>query len=189
MVTEASPLQWPNGWARTEHPKQSRFDNPTIAKSSSEIENEMRLFGGTDLIISSDLRLKKDGMPYSNQCEPDDQGVAVYFTWDGVQKVIACDTFNRIACNLWAVAKTINAMRGIDRWGCSEIINKAFTGFEALPEKHSQEWWEVLGVSKNATEKEVKSAYRKMSKKYHPDKTGESEKFLQIKEAYENSKK
>ena len=34
----------------------------------------------------------------------------------------------------------------------------------------SEDFYEVLGVSKNAQEKEIKKAYRKLSLKYHPDK-------------------
>lgn len=34
----------------------------------------------------------------------------------------------------------------------------------------SQDFYKVLGVSKNAEEKEIKKAYRKLSLKYHPDK-------------------
>lgn len=46
-------------------------------------------------------------------------------------------------------------------------------------------YYEILGVSKGASQSEIKSAYRKMSKKYHPDmEDGDDEKFKQINEAY-----
>lgn len=51
-----------------------------------------------------------------------------------------------------------------------------------------KDFYEVLGVSKNATEAEIKSAYRKLALKWHPDKNKSSEataKFKQINEAYE----
>lgn len=51
-----------------------------------------------------------------------------------------------------------------------------------------RDYYEVLGVSKNATKEEIKKAYRKLSKKYHPDINKDPdapEKFKEVKEAYE----
>ncbi|MGQ9627613.1 MAG: DnaJ C-terminal domain-containing protein [Anaerolineae bacterium] len=52
-----------------------------------------------------------------------------------------------------------------------------------------KDYYKILGVSRNATEKEIKQAYRRLARKYHPDvnpgdKAGE-EKFKEINEAYE----
>ena len=45
--------------------------------------------------------------------------------------------------------------------------------------------YKELGISYNATEKEIKNAYRKLAIKHHPDKGGDPEKFKQVAAAYE----
>lgn len=50
----------------------------------------------------------------------------------------------------------------------------------------NKDYYNVLGISKTATESEVKNAYRKLAQKYHPDKKGGDEaKFKEINEAYQ----
>ena len=49
-----------------------------------------------------------------------------------------------------------------------------------------RDYYEVLGVSKNASADEIKKAFRKLAVKYHPDKDGgDEEKFKEVNEAYE----
>lgn len=52
---------------------------------------------------------------------------------------------------------------------------------------NKRDYYEVLGVSKDASDKEIKSAFRKLAKKYHPDVSKEpdaEEKFKEAQEAY-----
>ena len=50
-----------------------------------------------------------------------------------------------------------------------------------------KDYHEILGVPKNASEADIKQAYRKLASRYHPDKeTGDTEKFKEIEEAYRN---
>ena len=53
---------------------------------------------------------------------------------------------------------------------------------------NNTEFYDRLGVSKDASQDEIKKAYRKMSKKYHPDinkEPGAEEKYKEVQEAYE----
>jgi len=49
----------------------------------------------------------------------------------------------------------------------------------------TQNYYDVLGVSKTATDAEIKKAFRNLARKHHPDTGGDEEKFKQINEAYE----
>ncbi len=49
-----------------------------------------------------------------------------------------------------------------------------------------EDYYQILGVAKNATAEEIKKAYRKLAHQYHPDKTkGDDKKFKEINEAYQ----
>ena len=48
-----------------------------------------------------------------------------------------------------------------------------------------QNFYKKLGLTKNATITEIKSAYRLLAKKYHPDTGGDNEKFLALQLAWE----
>ncbi|MFJ7827082.1 J domain-containing protein [Psychrobacillus sp. NPDC096623] len=47
------------------------------------------------------------------------------------------------------------------------------------------DYYNIIGISKNASNEEIKKAYRKKAKEYHPDSGGSSEKFLLLKEAFD----
>ena len=50
----------------------------------------------------------------------------------------------------------------------------------------SKDYYNILGVSKSASQDELKKAFRKLAHKYHPDKQGgDEEKFKEVNEAYQ----
>ncbi len=194
------PLTWPHGWKRTHVKEHARFNRKerganqnysrsrdiTIAEAVRYVLDELRKMGVNDwkVIISTNLQLRKDGLPYSQQKEPDDAGVAVWWQEGKGHRVIALDKYHRIADNIHAVGKTIEALRGIDRWGSGEILQRTFTGFTALPAPASDNWWEVLGVQSHTSSAEVTDAYKRVRFKAHPDQGGSAEEFHKVQEAY-----
>jgi DnaJ family protein A protein 2 len=59
-----------------------------------------------------------------------------------------------------------------------------FPGHPGGGQVDNDEYYEALGVSKSATNAEIKKAYRKMAVKHHPDKGGDEDTFKKISEAY-----
>lgn len=178
-MIESYPLHWPDGWPRTKQPKSSLFST-TMANARDGLLEEIRLLGGRQVIISTNIKTYMRGgqeIPYASQNRLDDCGVAVYFTLRNEQRVFACDRWNRIQDNIQAIRKTIEALRGIERWGSSEMLNRLFTGFAALPETAGQSvdspWWIVLGFdSPNQNLDAFETAYKRLAKILHPDMGG-----------------
>ncbi len=49
----------------------------------------------------------------------------------------------------------------------------------------NKDYYKILGVDKKASTEEIKTAFRKMAHKHHPDKGGDEEKFKEVNEAYQ----
>lgn len=186
LNTTAYPLSWPLGKPRNQKRKSATFQT-TFATARESLANELRLMSATSVVLSTNVELRRDGKPYSGR-SPIDPGVAVYFTWREQQYAFACDCWNRVEHNLQAIRKTIEAVRGIARWGTGEMVASAFAGFKALPEQAGPSsgsvWWEVLMLgSPDVTEVSIEAAYRDLAWMRHPDRGGTQEQMAQLNEA------
>lgn len=167
-MTEAFPLQWPTGKPRTRYPEYSRFSPGNRAQEVANVRDEIYRLGGKNIVVSTNVRLRRDGLPYASDKAPADQGVAVYFNYRGGQKCFACDRWATVEENLRAIFKSIEAIRSLDRWGSKDFVDAAFTGFAALPPPMVvRQWWQVLGVSDDASADEIHAAYRKKAMEIH----------------------
>ncbi|TAM15920.1 MAG: J domain-containing protein [Pandoraea sp.] len=191
-MISAYPLQWPEGWPRTPaHARErgrfstKRNSHPrfaqklTVADGIERVLLELNRFGISreDIVISTNLKTRLDGLPRSDQKTPDDPGVAVYWeTRSGARRVMAIDQYLRVADNLAAVAATLDAMRAIERHGGAQILDRAFTGFTALAAPaRTRHWREVIGVETGVTNIGlVRVAYRRRAMELHPDRPGGS---------------
>src|SRR3546814_9453399 len=114
MVLSLLIIRRPPRFTRTD----TLFPYTTLFRSALDrLEAELTRLGARGIILSSNLERTLSGAPRSGQADPADPGVAVYFTLKGKDTVLACDRWYRAADNMVAIAKHIEAIRGMDRWG------------------------------------------------------------------------
>jgi len=185
MPVKPYPLQWPLGYPTTQRPTPARFKT-SFASARDNAIYEIKRLGGKDIVISTDIPTRNDGMPYADAARRSmkSQGVACYFNYNGEPRVFCCDKWDDVADNMQAIYKSIEAIRGLGRWGVSDMLNRVFTGFEALPQS-TGEWFEILGVAENATEEEVKRAWREKTLQHHPDRKGNVDEYNRCNAAYQ----
>lgn len=141
------------------------------------------------MVVSTNLPLFRDGYPIASAMEPKDPGVAVYFRLKDKPMAFACDRYVYVYENIQAIAKTIEALRGIERWGASDMMERAFTGFKALTDGPSDDWREILGLEpfEIVTKKMVESRHRELVKQHHPDMGGDRHTFERVMRARERA--
>jgi hypothetical protein len=184
----AFPLYWPLQYARTAvHARREARFLVDFVSARSDLLRELHLLGARDLVLSSNIPSRRDGLPAVPDREPDDPGVAVYFTRKARPFVIACDQFRRVRWNLRAVGATLEALRSIERHGTTSMLEQAFSGFAQLPASTAaRSWRDVLGVPPGPVDREsVQRIYRELARTHHPDVGGNAGRMSEINAAYE----
>jgi hypothetical protein len=141
------------------------------------------------MTLSTNVPLREDGLPYSNPGRLADPGVALYFNLDKVDYCLPCDRWATVEHNVWAVAKHIEAMRGMRRWGVG-TTNQAFAGYKALPASTARPWREVLGIAGGHITREfIEGQFKSLLRVRHPDAGGSHEKMAELNRAREEALK
>jgi hypothetical protein len=200
MKRDPFPLQWPDGWKRTKPVlrEKSRFGFRgsglvSFSHARQQLLDELARLGAANVVLTSDLPVRNDGLPYANG-RSDDPGIAVWFVLDRQERVFACDKWKTHAENMTAIARSIEAMRGLDRWGAGDVVSRAFAGFAALPpggepfvagqapavvKRTWQEVFEVGALVEVVANADmlaiVRARHRDKIKQHHPDLGGDAE--------------
>lgn len=179
---------WPAQFPRTNEREKGQF-RTTLAGALHNVQRSLELFAldsGKDLsglVISSNVTL--------GSTRPEDPGVAVWFTWDGLQVCIAVDRYQTIEGNLQAIHHIIEARRVELRHGTLALVRATFTGFLSLPAPASKKpWREVMGYGPQAevTSTMLEERLRKLRGEKHPDRGGTTEAFNELMQAYEEAR-
>lgn len=208
-LAEAFPLQWPLSKPRTPsaHRERARFGvrttrqsstsdltwtqkgTLTVASARSRLHHELEILKATGIVVSSNLPLRKDGLPMSGRAEPADPGAAVYCFIGKAPRVFACDKYDRVHDNLAAIAAHLYALRGQLRWGVGDM-EQAFAGYKALPSMGEKKpWWILLGFTQPPAELRIaKEKYLKMLQVQHPDAGGNANQAAETTAAFQEAK-
>lgn len=201
IPADCYPLTWPLGVTRTKTPTRSAFQPRTYASAVREVRDELAKLGARTVVVSTNLA--------GDSVRNGDHGAAVYWTaptgkagapslWE--PHVITCDRYTRLESNLHAIALSLEALRGLDRWGAVRR-EQAFAGFRALPAGDAgpppvRTWRDVLGVPTDgwvaaappiAVIAFARERHRELIRQHHPDRGGDAALAAEINAALDNA--
>jgi len=182
-MAEAYPLEWPHGWPRSKYRKSGRaFKNLTPDRAFRGLTDELTRLGARDVVLSTNLKPRLYAGPAGDPRQ--DPGVAIYFTLNGRQMTMAQDAYDSVYANARSLTLAIDAMRAIERHGGGTMMQRAFSGFQALPppgghaEYQKKPWRTVFkmvvadGLPKDMQLAIAEATYKKMARDAHPDSPG-----------------
>jgi hypothetical protein len=149
--------------------------------------DQLRLLSATDIIISSNVPTRPDGLLYADNKRLDDPGIAAYFKFKKNSLVMARDAFTSVAGNLRTLGLAVEHLRGLERHGGDFMMERAFTGFIAIaPPNWKKPWREVFGV-KPDWHGDLKAMYHEKARERHSDVGGSDTLMAELNVAYEEA--
>jgi hypothetical protein len=150
---------------------------------------ELRRLGATDIVVSTNVPVKADGLLYADNKRLDDPGIAVYFRFKKKQMVMARDGFVSVAGNLRSLGLAIEGLRQLERHGGSLMLERAFEGFLAIaPPDWKKSWREVFGIKPDWTG-DISALYREKARIRHPDAGGSDALMAELNVAYAEARR
>lgn len=199
MTQWSRPVEWPEAVERTVVRDESRFKKRSFSTAIRMVVEELDRFRARKIRATANVATGS-----ARGCL-DFNGVAVTFElrdrsigeWIG--HAIACDNYPYASDNAVAIAKTVEALRAVERHGSSQLAAMAMSGFRALPPgadsgpKH-RHWREVLdvpgsGLTTNQQITLAKASFRELQKTLHPDHGGSPAAFEELTGAWASAKR
>jgi hypothetical protein len=193
----AFPLRWPDSWPRTPVHRRTRSKyKQTAASAQQHLLGELSRLGARNVIVSTNVPLRRDGTHYVDDGNFEDPGCAVYWSDKRGEHVMACDRWVKVYENEYAISVAIESLRAIERSGATQILDRAFAAFGQLPPAESTRrvvpWFEVLDLPESALPAlslpMVEAKYRELAAKAHPDRGGTVEAMAVLNRAIEEAR-
>lgn len=183
------PLDWPPEQPRTPAPS-VRWGPYKVSQDTAQrdLMHELELLGARSVVLSTNLRIRRDGLPYASQRSPDDPGVAVYWTRGGQDFCVACDAYRDIRSNMRAAGLAIHHLRRLEQ-AAPSFAERAFSGFARLPATAGGDgerpWRDVLdfGDEDDVAAEDIEAAFRRLARQRHPDRGGSAAAMAELNRA------
>lgn len=172
------PLQWPNGFPRTQRWEKSV--NPgfktglSIQEALTFLYEELQQLQATRGTLFTDY--ENIEQPRTIRRVGNDDGAALTIDLNGQTYRMACDRWVGVEQNIYALHLTLRSLRNIVLWGVGNIED-VFGGYlpTAMQARHAtgvggqstmEEWRLVLGLGPTATLEDAQAVYRRRAKSY-----------------------
>lgn len=202
------PLAWPAHRPRkpSHQRRQGKFSSGgkplSMAYAVGRLDAELQRLGAMYPVLSTNVELRLDGQPRSNQANPVDPGACVYFTLKGKPFALACDTYTKVEQNVAALAAHLDNTRGIERHGVATAA-ESLEAFSALPPPAgsttlaTRGWRDVLGFAASFPHGYdpadamtlIGVRYRERAGKAHPDNGGSDAAMAELNAARDAARK
>ena len=198
-MAEAFPLACPEGWPRTPYRRSTNY-KVSIDKAVDELHRSLAQLGALkgSIILSSNVPPRNAlGTPRNDGHQVADPGVAVYWTTKAHgQRVIACDRWASVRENVRAIGMAVEGLRAIERAGATQILERAFSAFGALPASEAapikRAWWTVLGFPEaligSLSAAVTDARWRELAAKAHPDRGGSDAAMVELNNARDQAR-